>query len=57
MKYRHLTWLFHKDIFVDVMVKYRFCLLRTDRSYVIFSQLISGAMYHIPCRHDYGIET
>jgi len=36
IKYRHLTWLFHKDLFVDVMVKYRFYLSRIDRSDVNF---------------------
>jgi hypothetical protein len=36
MMYRHLTWLFHKDLFVDVMVKYRIYLSHIDRSDVIF---------------------
>jgi len=40
MKYRYLTWLFRKDLFVDVMVKYCFYLSHIDISDVIFFTIV-----------------
>jgi len=57
MKYRHLTWLFHKDIFVDVKVKYRFYLSRIGRRYAYFFAIDFSYYFIFPVGMITGLKT